>query len=130
MGGNPGAFVLTRLHTRYTKKSLGRDLVFRAAKPVVGGRGSYQGKRLPHGAKTASFNNFQGRYYILHRWKGAVSCKNPRFGRWGGPPGGSYRAARAVKDTAFVKKRKSSMRRYLAQSVRALRFRYSSKLEE
>ncbi|MBT8491490.1 MAG: DUF2330 domain-containing protein, partial [Deltaproteobacteria bacterium] len=72
MGGNAGAFVLTRLHTRYTKKSLGRDLVFRAARPVVGGRGSYQGKRLPHGAKTASFNNFQGRYYILHRWKGAV----------------------------------------------------------
>ncbi len=125
-----GAFILTRLHTRYGKSTLGDDLVFRTAPAVVGGRGSYQGRRLPHGATPASVNNFQGRYYILHRWRGSVTCKKPRYGVWGGPPNGGMRMARSVKGTQFVKNRRASMRRFLAQSVPALRFRYSKSREQ
>src|SRR6185436_5525277 len=32
------SFVLTRLHARYDKDSLGEDLMFRAAPPIEGGR--------------------------------------------------------------------------------------------
>ena len=93
-GRSPGAFTLTRLHARYTKESLGEDLVFRAAPAILGGReirslvdgGSSEGE-LEHGATpTAGSNNFQGRYAIRHPWGGPVECKEPHRGRWGGPP--------------------------------------------
>jgi hypothetical protein len=100
------SFVLTRLHARYDKTSLGEDLVFRAAKPIVGGREFLSdGKTLEQGAKPDSFNNFQGRYAIRYPWKGAVKCANPVYGRWGGPPENEPQAAAGSKsatDTAFV----------------------------
>ena len=37
------------------------------------------------GAVKASTNNFQGRYAIRHTWQGAIACKEPRRGVWGGP---------------------------------------------
>ena len=86
---NSGAqFVLTRLHLRYTKESLGEDISFRSAPPIVGGRemtGS-DGK-LEHGAMPSSFNNFQARYAIRHGWAGPIECKEPVRGIWGGKPG-------------------------------------------
>lgn len=80
--------VLTRLHVRYTKDSLGEDLVFREAKPIQGGREvmGADGK-LEHGATPTSFNNFQARYAVRHPWTGPIACKEPHRGRWGGPPG-------------------------------------------
>ena len=36
--GNFSPWVLTRLHTRYDRTTLSEDLLFREAKPVVGGR--------------------------------------------------------------------------------------------
>ena len=33
-------------------------------------------------------NNFQARYAIRHEWTGAIACKDPIRGRWGGPPSG------------------------------------------
>jgi hypothetical protein len=99
-------FVLTRLHARYDKTSLGEDLVFRAAKPIVGGREFLSdGKALEQGAKPDPFNNFQGRYAIRYPWKGAVKCANPVYGRWGGPWPNEAQAAAGSKsatDTAFV----------------------------
>jgi hypothetical protein len=87
---NGGQFVLTRLHVRYTKESLGDDLVFRAAPAIVGGREitSTDGK-LEHGAQPSSFNNFQARYAIRHAWAGPIACKEPHRGVWGGKPGGN-----------------------------------------
>lgn len=92
-----GGFTITRLHARYTKDSLGEDLVFRAAAPIEGGREFMT--RLPdakpdatptleHGSKPAQYgqNQFQGRYAIRHPWTGAVACEHPRRGVWGGPP--------------------------------------------
>jgi hypothetical protein len=86
-----GGFTLTRLHARYTKDALGEDLVFREAKPIVGGREvpSATGK-LETGARTVEggANNFQARYAVRHPWTGLITCKEPRRGVWGGPPGG------------------------------------------
>ena len=91
VGGDPYGFVLTRLHYRYGPNDLDHDLVFRAAPPIVGGRGmpNAEGKlQEQEAAQQAGINNFQGRYVILHRWEGELSCSSPSPGHWGGPPGG------------------------------------------
>jgi hypothetical protein len=88
-GGIANQYTLTRLHYRYSRGQLDEDLVFRAAPPVVGGRGVPDQKGVMNREVTAaSVNNFQGRYAILHRWEGELTCDNPQRGRWGGPPGG------------------------------------------
>jgi hypothetical protein len=87
--GGGGGFVITRLHARYNKESLGEDLVFRTAPAIVGGREerNAQGK-LDIDAKPSSVNNFQARYAIRHPWTGAIACDKPVRGNWGGPPPG------------------------------------------
>jgi MYXO-CTERM domain-containing protein len=100
----PEEFVLTRLHARYTRDSLGEDLVFRAADAVVGGREDNSpgggilaaahhpdeviAMRQSQKAMPGPINNFQARYIIRHPWTGKTDCPNPEFGHWGGPPGG------------------------------------------
>ena len=86
--GDASPWVLTRLHTRYDKKALSEDLVFREAKAVVGGRGSGGEEAMDHGVQPAPENNFQARYIIRHYWSGKVKCDHPVWGRWGGPPSG------------------------------------------
>jgi MYXO-CTERM domain-containing protein len=85
-----GGFVVTRLHARYTRDTLGEDLVFRAASPIQGGRESFaqQGGVVEKGARPGAINNFQARYAIRHPWSGPLTCANPVRGRWGGPPTG------------------------------------------
>jgi hypothetical protein len=83
-------WTLTRLHARYTKDSLGEDIVFKAAPAITGGREVRNEKgELEHGAtKTeggGTNNNFQGRYAIRHPWVGPIDCPNPVRGNWGGP---------------------------------------------
>ena len=82
-------FVLTRLHVRYTKESLGEDLTFKAVSPIVGGREMMVDGKLEHGAQPSSTNNFQARYAVRHAWAGPIDCKEPRRGVWGAKPGGS-----------------------------------------
>ncbi len=99
LGGNMYSFVLTRLHYRYEKEDLDHDLVFRAAPPIVGGRGmpGPQGQlEEQEAAVLGSTNNFQGRYVILHKWDGAMDCQEPQRGRWGGPPGGEQNQPQAA----------------------------------
>ena len=88
---NSGAqFVLTRLHLRYTKESLGEDITFRSAPPIVGGREMVgQDGKIEHGAQPSGYNNFQARYAIRHGWSGPIACKEPHRGVWGGKPGTS-----------------------------------------
>ena len=83
-------WVLTRLHTRYDKASLSEDLIFRSAKPMVGGRANGNGTNREEGAQGSpdGQNQFQGRYIIRHYWEGKVQCNNPEYGVWSGPPGG------------------------------------------
>ena len=100
-------YVLTRLHARYSKESLGEDLVFKAAPPIMGGR-EVRGTNgdLEHGATPAGTNNFQGRYAIRHAWGGPVACKEPHRGIWGGPPmgygGGATTSPKPALDLAFA----------------------------
>jgi hypothetical protein len=78
-------YVVTRLHTRYSKDTLGEDLVFQAVSPIEGGRETY-GKTLSTGATSSPTNQFQARYIIRHPWTGAITCQSPEHGIWGGPP--------------------------------------------
>ncbi len=102
---NPASgFVLTRLHARYDKSSLGEDLVFRAAKGIEGGREhDRQDTGLRQTAIESSYNNFQGRYAIRYPFTGEVKCSDPLWGMWGGNPNGGKETL-AAKDTAFQKR--------------------------
>jgi hypothetical protein len=89
-GGAP-SWVLTRLHARYSQETLSEDLIFREAKPVMGGRANWNGTNGDEGASVSptgggGVNNFQGRYIIRHYWDKPVACKDPRWDSWGGPP--------------------------------------------
>ena len=106
-------WVLTRLHTRYSKESLSEDLVFREAKPVMGGRANWNGTAGDAGAQVSEsggINNFQGRYIIRHYWTAAVACDKPEFDRWGGPPGNEgARNATAAKGLATAPRGKVAL---------------------
>ncbi len=111
-------FVLTRLHARYGKSALADDLVFRAAAPLQGGREVRDpGGTLEHGAVTASFNNFQGRYAVRHPWTGPIACEKPQRGNWGGPPQGGSAPTKAAQDLAFAPRGQVKLASYLASDV-------------
>ena len=98
--GSAPSWVLTRLHARYSKETLSEDLIFREAKPAMGGRANWNGTNGDEGASVSQtadggINNFQGRYIIRHYWTGPVACENPRYDVWGGPPGNPFGGARA-----------------------------------
>jgi hypothetical protein len=91
-GGGGPSWVLTRLHTRYSKETLTEDLIFREAKAAMGGRANWNGTNGDEGATVSQtaeggVNNFQGRYIIRHYWTGPVACKDPHYDTWGGAPG-------------------------------------------
>jgi hypothetical protein len=108
------SFTLTRLHARYTKDSLGSDLVFQQAPPIAGGRGIPDQKgALDQKLEMLSTNgacqfgcgadNFQGRYVILHPWERGIACLNPQRGFWGGPDGmDSAPMTRSAQNTALT----------------------------
>jgi MYXO-CTERM domain-containing protein len=102
------SFVLTRLHARYRKDSLGEDLIFKEAAPIGGGREvAGAGGKLETGATTlpaGEVSNFQGRYAIRHPWTGPITCKEPRRGIWGGPPSGTpgEHGTKTAQDLAFA----------------------------
>jgi hypothetical protein len=124
-GKNTWDFVLTRLHARYSKESLGEDIVFRAAPPVVGGReflttrsGAGEGT-LENGATPSGTNNFQARYVIRHPWTGAVACHDPHFGVWGGPPGRGHEppTTRAAARLAYAPRGTVELARIVREDV-------------
>ena len=83
-------WTLTRIHLRYSADTLGDDLVFSEAEPIVGGRERYNNDVLEVGSTPSSYNNFQGRYIIRHAWTEPVTCDDPVYGRWGGPNGAEF----------------------------------------
>jgi hypothetical protein len=97
-----GNFVLTRLHARYSPTDMRDDLRFLAALPMTGGREVYSISGLETGPQRSEKNYFQARYAIRHRWTGAVACKSPRFGVWGGPPGGVAAPVTPATNLAFA----------------------------
>jgi hypothetical protein len=115
-GAMAGGMVLTRIHMRYTKASLGEDVVFRAAAPIAGGREEWVGKALERGARPDTVNNFQARYVIRHRWTGPIACAAPRRGIWGGSPTGDRPPAPA-KNLAFARRAGVSLVSFLREDV-------------
>ena len=118
---NPSAtanLVLTRLHARYRKDTLGEDLVFRDAPAIVGGR-EVRGAdgKLEATATASSMNNFQARYAIRHPWTGAIACDNPRRGVWGGPPGGRQAPPQPAQGLAFAPRGGVKLASFLAADV-------------
>ena len=123
MPGPMNNVVLTRLHTRYSKQTLGDDLVFRPAPPVVGGRENPGAAGLSIEARPDTTNNFQGRYVIRHRWKGPVRCAEPGFGQWGGPPPNVHRSnVGTTQDPALAPRGKLALASMLAVDVPQLGF--------
>ncbi len=118
---SPYNFVVTRLHARYSAETLGEDLVFKAASPIAGGR-EFSGKDgLERGSQPSSVNNFQGRYAIRHEWEGAIDCKEPRRGIWGGPPNhGSAHKVEPATDLAFAPRGGMELANVVAQDVPAI----------
>jgi hypothetical protein len=98
-------WVVTRLHARYSKESLGQDIVFAEAPPITGGREVRDSDgALEHGAKElpGGVSNFQARYAIRHPWTGPIACKEPKRGIWGPPPGGVQVPPSAATKIAFA----------------------------
>jgi hypothetical protein len=102
-GGKNSVFVLTRMHARYDKESLGEDFVFRAAPPVAGGREARGASgALEQGAIPSEYNNFQARYAIRHAWGAPLTCDKPRRGVWGNNPSGVYAPPAPARKLAFA----------------------------
>jgi len=95
--GSGGGFVITRLHARYGRDTLGDDLHFRPARPITGGR-----EGMGTTAQDSGGNDFQARYVIRHKWTGPVACEHPQWNVWGGPPDGHDASPVAAMDLAFA----------------------------
>ena len=110
--------VLTRLHARYGK-TVTEDLVFKTAEPIVGGRELRNaGGTLEERAQPAGMNNFQARYAIRHEWTGAVTCKDPRRGIWGGPPSGATGGGvKPALDLAFAPRGQAQLAQLVRQDI-------------
>ncbi len=107
----PKKLVLTRLHGRFAPGKSNPDIMFQTASPLWGGMGTPNTKGKLEATKFHdNINSFQGRYVILHKWKGKMSCKNPQRGRWGGPPNGSMPTAKAGGGANFGGKKQKSVR--------------------
>ena len=126
LAGEPGKeapyqgwdLVLTRLHARYGK-TVTEDLAFTAAEPIVGGREHVVANgKLEERSQPSSVNNFQARYAIRHEWTGAITCKDPKRGIWGGPPGGTPPPGiKPATDLAFVERGKVQLPTLVRQDI-------------
>jgi hypothetical protein len=120
VGGAQSQWVVTRLHTRYSKDSLSEDLIFRAATPIVGGRADAADGGGPQTAMRESINNFQGRYIVRHAWRKAIACENPQRGIWGGPPDGRQEPPVAARKLDEAPRGQVKLAAMLRRRVRAL----------
>ncbi len=121
------SFVLTRLHARYTRDSLGEDLMFREAPPLVGGRevrgadGTLETAAVVAPDAGRATNGFQGRYAVRHGWTGPIQCVNPIRNVWGGPPNGlDNGAAKPALGLAYVPRGNVQLASFLRTDVAAL----------
>jgi hypothetical protein len=90
------------MHTRYDRQTLSEDLVFRAARPAVGGRAEREDGGGPWKSSLRSDENnaFQARYIVRHYWGKKAQCSNPERNVWGGPPGDRRMSPVAARDLA------------------------------
>ncbi|MCC7534606.1 MAG: DUF2330 domain-containing protein, partial [Deltaproteobacteria bacterium] len=115
-------YVVTRLHVRYRRDTLGDDLVLREAPPIVGGReqAGPNGQGNEQGARLAPDRNsyYQARYIIRHPWTGPVECASPQRGIWGGPPGtGQPVGVQPGQNLAFAPRGRANLASFLTTPV-------------
>ena len=122
-------FVLTRLHARYGKHDMKDDLVFRAAKPVVGGREQWAKDGIEYGAKPADDgeNHFQARFAIRHYWTKPITCAHPQRYVWGGPPDGSYSQTIGASKLAFAPRGKLALGSMIGRDLWEIGYKKGSK---
>ncbi len=91
------SYMLSRLHHRYDKESLAKDIEIGPAKNVRGGVELPKGPKgeLPTETKAADRNMLQMRYINLHPDISVLKCDNPNRWRWGKPPR-TYRGLRKI----------------------------------
>jgi MYXO-CTERM domain-containing protein len=81
-------YVLTRLHHRYDKSTLPKDVEIGPAGGVHGGGGVPSGPKaeLPTDVKDAADNEFQVRFTSFHPSPAVPHCDKPEKWRWGKAP--------------------------------------------
>jgi hypothetical protein len=119
-GADARQMVLTRLHARYDKASLGEDLVFHTAPPILGGREPEEAEAMSTGTQLSGWNNFQARYAIRHAWNGPIACAEPLRNQWGGPPDGSWPGALPAPDLGSAPRGGVELARLVRSAVPAL----------
>jgi hypothetical protein len=117
------SYVLTRLHHRYTRATLPRDVELAPdPAPVSGGVGVPTGAtgEIARGTTPAQENQYQVRLLSLRTWNGSLSCGFPTRHRWGKPWSTESRAAREVRlalDRGGTPSDRRSLLEALEQSV-------------
>jgi hypothetical protein len=54
---------------------------------------------------------------MLHWWAGPIECEHPRRGIWGGPPDGARRPPPSATNTAFIRRRRAPLDRWVRDDV-------------
>lgn len=95
--------------------------MFRKATPISGGNENWSGTNTQEATPLSAGGTsmFQGRYIVRHPWEGKITCTDPKFGRWGGPPGGARRPETA-QNLAFAPRGKNDFAAWLTKDVTAL----------
>lgn len=90
-------YVLSRMHHRYDRTTLTKDVEVGPADPVHGGIDVPEGPKatLPIGVKPAADNQFQVRYVSFHPSPAVPHCDKPQKYRWGKAPR-TYRGLRKI----------------------------------
>ncbi|RLB52883.1 MAG: hypothetical protein DRJ42_13565 [Deltaproteobacteria bacterium] len=60
---------------------------------------------------------------MLNWWPGAIACENPRRGIWGGPPNGRRPPAASATNTAFIRRRRAPLERWIRDDVPEINLR-------
>lgn len=125
--GLRSSFVLTRLHARYSRATLGDDLVFKEAPALNGGRelrgpgGELETTATVSAADRYGANAFQGRYAIRHAWAGPIACNAPLRNVWTAPPNGLDNGGpRAGVGLAYARRDNVQLASFLRTDVAAL----------
>ena len=74
---------------------------------------------LETGSIPAAISAFQARYAIRHEWQGAIACKEPRRGVWGGPPPGTPASSGpiAAQKLAYAPRGKSTLASFVPAGI-------------
>ena len=118
-------YIVTRLHHRYDKAGLPKDIELEAAPHLTGGIGVPQGEQGELDTQVNSGGDeseYQVRYSHLHPNKKVISCDQPERYRWGIPPL-SYRGLRKIwtaGDLARINRKKINPAEMVLNDVPAL----------